>query len=188
MSYLVLVVPEDPTHNGDILEPLVRRMLAECGKANAKVQVLTNPKVRGYEHARQKLPEILDRYSHFDLILFLVDADGKDRSDGFRVLESDALSRGNVLICCAAEQEIEIWLLAGHLEKIDIPWKSVRRDVSVKENVFQPFLDRYGDRRRYGGGRDLLTKEAMANYDQVLQRCPELERLQERITEFLRRS
>ena len=70
MSYQVLVIPEDPTHNGDILEPLIGRMLAECGKPKAKVLVLANPEVQGYEHARQKLPEILDRYRHFDLPCF----------------------------------------------------------------------------------------------------------------------
>ena len=70
MSYQVLVIPEDPTHNGDIMEPLIGRMLAECGKPKARILVLTNPRVQGYEHARQKLPEVLDRYRHFDLALF----------------------------------------------------------------------------------------------------------------------
>jgi hypothetical protein len=125
-------------------------MLAQCGKPNARVLVLTNPKVQGYEHARQKLPEIVERYRHFDLILFLVDADGKDKATVFQALESNAASNGSALFCAAAEQEVEVWLLAGQ----------VRRDISVKENVFEPFLSKYGDRRRYGGGRDLLMREA----------------------------
>jgi hypothetical protein len=186
VSYSVLVVPEDPTHNGDILEPLIVRMLAQCGKPNARVLVLTNPKVQGYEHARQKLPEILERYRHFDLILFLVDADGKDKAAVFEALESKAASNGLPLFCAAAEQEVEVWLLAGHAEKLEIPWGEVRRDISVKENVFEPFLSKYGDRRRYGGGRDLLMREAVEKYDQILQRCPELQRLQGRITQLLR--
>jgi hypothetical protein len=62
-------------------------MLAECGKPNARVQVLTNPRVQGYEHARLRLPEVLDRYRHFDLVLFLVDADGKNRAAAFQALE-----------------------------------------------------------------------------------------------------
>jgi hypothetical protein len=94
VSYKVLVVPEDPTHNGDILEPLITRMMAECGKPNAQVLVLTNPKVQGYEHARQRLPGILERYRHFDLCLFMVDSDGKDKSPAFRILEADAESSG----------------------------------------------------------------------------------------------
>jgi hypothetical protein len=181
------VIPEDPTHNGDILEPLIGRMLAECGKPNAKVLVLTNPKVQGYEHARQKLPEILDRYRHFDLALFLADADGKDRTAAFEAIESKAESKGSVLICAAAIQEVEVWLLAGHAEKLRTPWQDVRRDTSVKENIFDPFLSEHGDERRYGRGRDLLMRHALARYDQILQRCPELQRLQERITAHLSR-
>jgi len=187
VSYQVLVIPEDPTHNGDILEPLIGRMLSECGKPKAKVLVLTNPKVQGYEHARQQLPEILDRYRHFDLALFLVDADGKDRTAAFEALESKAESNGSVLICAAAVQEVEVWLLAGHADKLGTPWQDVRRDTSVKENIFDRFLSEHGDGRRYGGGRDLLMKQGLARYGQILQRCPELQRLQKRIIEHVSR-
>lgn len=145
------------------------------------------PKVQGYQHARQKLPEILDRYRHFDLALFLVDADGKDRTAAFEAIESKAESNGSVLICAAAVQEIEMWLLAGHAEKLGISWREVRRDTSVKENVFEPFLSEHGDGRRYGGGRDLLMKQGLVRYAQVLQRCPELRRLQKRIIAHLAR-
>jgi hypothetical protein len=175
------VIPEDPTHNGDIVEPLIGRMLAECGKPKARILVLTNPRVQGYEHARQKLPEVLDRYRHFDLALFLVDADGKDRTPAFNTLEAKAEANGGTLICAATEQEVEVWLLAGHPEKLNTPWRKVREDVSVKENVFEPFLSQYGDPRRYGGGRDLLMKQGLARYEQILQRCPELQSLQNRI-------
>jgi len=52
-----------------------------------------------------------------------------------------------------------VWLLAGRVEKLDTPWREVREDVSVKENIFERFLSQYGDPRRYGGGRDLLMKQ-----------------------------
>ena len=186
MSYLVLVVPEDPTHNGDILEPLCARILEDCGSPNAKILVLTNPRVRGYEHAKDKLPEILDRYRHFDLALFLVDADGHDRSGTFQETEARARASGSKLICAAAVQEVEVWLLAGHVDRINLPWNEVRADVSVKENVFQPFLaHQYGDARRYGGGCDLRMKEAIVNYRRILNRCPELQVLRDRIAEYI---
>ncbi len=35
MSFRVLVIPEDPTYNGYILQPIVERMLGELGKPNA---------------------------------------------------------------------------------------------------------------------------------------------------------
>ena len=41
VSFQVLVIPEDPTYNGYILQPIVERMLAELGKPNAHVKILT---------------------------------------------------------------------------------------------------------------------------------------------------
>lgn len=185
MSYRVLVIPEDPTHNGYILRPLVSCMLAECGKEKAKVQVLTNPKAAGYEHAKRLIrDEILERYAHFDLLLFLPDADGKDRTAEFADLEQEANSRAVRLICCAAVEEIETWLLAGHLDKLGLRWTELRGNVSVKESIFAAFLERYGDSRRPGGGRDVLIVETLRHYDALLGRCPELKTLHERILRF----
>jgi hypothetical protein len=139
LSFQVLVVPEDPTHNGDILNPLISRMMTECGKPNAKVVVLTDPKVQGYNHARQQLPDIIDRYRHFDLILFLVDADGKDRSAVFREMEKASTPNSPPLFCAAAVQEVEVWLLAGHTQKLDRPWETCEATFRSKKTSFGPF-------------------------------------------------
>lgn len=40
MSFNVLIIPEDPTNNGYILKPLIKKMMRECGKQNAQVQNL----------------------------------------------------------------------------------------------------------------------------------------------------
>ena len=113
MSCNVLIIPEDPKYNGAILNPLVCRILKECGKANANVSVLVNPKVAGFDHACGRMAEIVDMYRRFDLLLFLVDADGMDRSGRLAHLESEAAKVGVNLICCAAKEEVEVWLLAG---------------------------------------------------------------------------
>ncbi|HBL28842.1 MAG TPA: hypothetical protein DD490_18565 [Acidobacteria bacterium] len=182
MSFNVLVVPEDPLNNGYILKPLVTRLLAECGKANAKVEVLTNPRAQGYEHAKELLRgALLERYRHKDLLLFLVDADGRDRRSEFQRLEEDAAAQGVRLLCCAAVQEVEVWLLAGHRQKLGRSWLEVRAEVSVKERDFEPFLKSHGDSRRAGGGRDLLMKETLASYGALLQLCPELAELERRL-------
>lgn len=186
MSCKVLVIPEDPTYNGAILRPLVNRILEECGKANAKAIMLPNPKVGGFTHACGLMPEIVREYSHFDLLLFLPDADGKDRSGRFAHLESEAATHGVNLICCAAKEEIEVWLLAGHVAKLDRPWQEVRDDVSVKENVFAPFLREHGDSHKADEGRKSLMKETLTNYQGLLKRCPELAVLQDRICRALR--
>jgi hypothetical protein len=184
LSCRVLIVPEDPTNDQHILRPLVARLLRECGKANAKVEVLRNPAVSGFEDACGKLPEIRRAFAHFDLLVFLPDADGKhqSRADKFTQLEAD---QGPKLICCAAVEEVEAWLLAGHTAKLNQPWPTVRADVSVKENFFLPFLEEHGDSRYPGGGREELMQQTLANLRGLLERCPELARLQERICEAL---
>jgi hypothetical protein len=182
VSFKVLVVPEDPTLNGYILEPLVERILRECGKPNARIEVLRNPRAKGYDHAKRLIEEeLFDRYKHMDLFLFLQDADGKDRSAAFKSLEAKAGHAGLTLICECAVQEVEVWLLAGHTDKLEQSWHAVRADLQVKETIFQPFLKRYGDLRRAGGGRDLLMQQTLNNYGGLLARCPEIKALQERV-------
>lgn len=182
MSFKVLAVPEDPTYNGYLLKPLLERMLQEVGKPNAFVKVLDNPKVSGYDEAKRRLrDEILDRYKHFNLILFLPDADGRDRTGEFDSLAAAAQTKGVRLICCAAVQEVEVWLLAGHADRLGLDWKAVREDVHVKENVFEPFLAKFGDPRRVGGGRIELMQEALRNYRGLRDRCPELRSLEDAI-------
>lgn len=182
MSFNVLVVPEDPTKNGYILKPLVTRMLAECGKGNADVEILPNPRTQGYEHAKELLrTSLLERYRHKNLLLFLVDADGRDRRAEFQRLEDEAAAKNVRLLCCAAEQEVEVWLLAGYWKRLGLSWQEVRAEVSVKERIFAPFLAANGDSRRAGGGRDLLMKETLGGYRALLQLCPELAELERRL-------
>src|SRR5262249_9564340 len=148
---------------------------------NAKIVVLADPKASGFDHAASLMSEIVERYSHFELLLFLSDADGLDRSGVFRQLETRASAKGVTLICCAAVHEVETWLLAGHVDKLNESWANIRADTSVKENVFQPFLRKFGDATRPGGGRDRLMRETLSNYAGLLRRCPELLELQRRV-------
>jgi hypothetical protein len=114
----------------------------------------------------------------------LPDCDGnhQGRADLLANLEA---THGPKLICCAAVEEVEAWLLAGHVDKLDRPWAEVRADTSVKENVFNPFLETHGNPGRPGGGREELMQQTLANLRGLLERCPELARLQEKICEAL---
>jgi hypothetical protein len=186
LSFDVLVIPEDPSNNGYILKPLVSRILTECGKASSKVTVLTNPRAKGYEHAKALLrSQLFERYRHMNLLLFLPDADGKDRSAEFRTLEEEASRRGVRLLCCAAKQEVEVWPLAGYRHRLGVRWQEVRSDTSVKENVFHPFLAANGNPKAPGGGRDVLMGQTLNRYSALLQLCPELAILEQRIREIL---
>jgi len=137
---------------------------------------------RGYEHAKALLRGALfERYRHKDLILFLVDADGKDRRGEFEALEREAADRGVRLLCCAAKEEVEVWLLAGHREKLGAGWQEIRAEVSVKERFFESFLRENGNQKAAGGGREELMKETLGNYGALLRLCPELAELERRI-------
>jgi hypothetical protein len=149
---------------------------------------MERPKVQGYEHAKGLIlaDETLTLYGHWNLWLFLPDADGMDRRDEFGSLEKAARQKGVTLFCCAAVQEVEVWLLAGHSHRLPIRWSDVRQDISVKENVFAAFLEEYGDERRIDEGREHLMEEALGKYGGLLKRCPELKELDQRIRDALR--
>ena len=179
MSFRVLVVPEDPTHNGYILKPLVERVLSECGKPNARVHVLTNPKLDGYDDAVKAIKgELRDRYGFYDLWVFVPDA---DRAAGLKALEADTAMAGIRLICCAAQPELECWLLAGFRSKLTQPWTAVRAHPTLKEDIFAPFLKRFGDPSAAGGGREKLMRQVLQNFRGLTEVCPELGELTERL-------
>jgi hypothetical protein len=189
MSWNVLVVPEDPTYNGYLLRPLCKRLLREAGRPNANIVVLAEPRVQGFAHAKKLLADQIPRnWWHFELILFVSDADGlaEIRKDEFRHLVelAERRMRPVKLICCAAEQELETWLLSGHPEKLrELGWRwpEIHAEVSVKERFFQPFLVRYGDPASPSQGRERLMQEALVNYTGIKQRCPELQELEDRV-------
>ena len=100
MSVRVLVIPEDPTLNGYILKPLVEMLLAEAGKPAARVTVLTNPRVRGYDEAVKVVRrELASRYGFMDLWLFFPDAD-RASDAAMRDLERSLRAEDIPLLCC----------------------------------------------------------------------------------------
>lgn len=185
MSCKVLVIPEDPALNGYILRPLVQRVLAEVGRPNARIQILTNPRLRGYEDAVAVLRnELVKRYSFFDLWVFVPDAD-RAQEGVLRVLEASMKSKGVALVCCPAQPELEAWLIAGHLNRVALPWDEIRNHPRLKEEVMEPFLAQHGDPRAAGQGRQRLMLRTLEAYRGLKQRCPEIENLETRIRVIL---
>lgn len=186
MSYRVLVIPEDPTYNGYILRPLVEAILAEAGRPKAKVQVLTNPRMTGYDHAKEAIScRLIDSYAHWDLWIFMPDAD-RAGTEAMALLEQDLQTKGITLLCCPAQPEVEIYACAAFRSEIPAGWDAARRDARMKKDVFEPILRTYGDPRRPGGGRDLLIEKSLRNLPLLFQLCPELATLRDRITASLR--
>ena len=186
MSFNVLVIPEDPEQNGHILKPLVRAIMRDSGRPAAKVQLLTKPRTRGYDHAvkviRGELPEA---YGFMDLWLFFPDAD-RAKADAMRRLETDLEEQEVSLFCCPAKPEVEIYACAAFRDDLGRTWEDARAHPRLKEDVFQPLLAKHGGPRRPGGGRGLMIEESLRNLPRLLRICPELQELRDRIAGHLR--
>jgi hypothetical protein len=185
MSFKVLVIPEDPTHNGYILKPLVEAILADAGKPSAKVTVLANPRLEGYDHAVTAIREDLPKsYGFWDLWIFIPDAD-RAKSDAMAALERELAAQRIKLLCCPAQPEVEIYACVAYRDEIAGGWKAAREDTRFKEDIFVPLLEERGDARRAGGGRDLMIAESLTNRQALYQLCPELKILRDRIVASL---
>jgi len=185
VSFKVLVIPEDPTHNGYILKPLVQALVADAGKLRAAVTVLTNPSLGGYDHALRAVKgELTERYGFWDLWLFMPDADRASQA-AMLALEAELAARQVCLLCCPAEPEVEIYACAAYRETMPGGWAQARLHPRFKEVLFDPLLALHGDARRAGGGRDRMMVESLKNYSLLLQLCPELRTLRNRIAKLV---
>ena len=181
----VLVIPEDETYNGYILRPLVKAVIADAGRRAAKVETPGQPRIRGYSHAMAVIREELSvLYRFYDLWLFFPDAD-RATSDAMRALETDLQAQGISLFCCPAQPEVEIYACAAFRKEIKGAWDDARTNPRMKEEIFQPVLDRHGDPRRASGGRDLMIGESLKNLPFLYRLCPELRTLRDRIARLL---
>lgn len=181
MSVRVLVIPEDPTHNGYILKPMVEMVLADVGKPSAKVDLLTSPRLTGYDAAVRAIRnDLASKYRFMDLWLFLPDAD-RATLPSMQQLEEHLASQDVKLLCCPAKPEVEIYACAGYRDEIELPWNEVRTHPQMKEAIFDPLLRKHGDSRRPGGGRKLMTQRSLANRQRFYSSCPEVAELRDRI-------
>ena len=186
MSFKVLVIPEDPEQNGHILKPLVRAIMRDSGRPAAKVQLLTKPRTRGYDHAVKVIRgELLGVYDFMDLWLFFPDAD-RANADAMRRLEADLEKQKVPLFCCPAQPEVEIYACAAFRGDLGRTWEDARAHPRLKEDVFQPLLAKHGDPRRPGRSRGLMIEASLRNLPLLLRLCPELQVLRDRIAGHLR--
>ena len=185
MSFSVLVIPEDPQQNGYLLKPLVRAIMRDVGRPNAKVNLLTQPRVRGYAQAVKTIrTELYPSYRFMDLWLFFPDSD-RAGADAMRDVETHVAANGVKLFCCAARPELEIYACAAFRSEISESWEETRSHPRLKEEVFDPLLSRYGDPRQPGAGRGLMINESLGNLPLLFDLCPELRCLRDRIVGHL---
>lgn len=193
MSLRVLVIGEDPTYNGAILQPVTERLLSECGRPKAVVTVLSHAGSRGYEAVSKQLKggEMDLKYGHYDLWLYIPDAD-KAAEEAVSALTKYMGQRAPAVkarfLCIAAAPELETWALAGYTSRLKVSWSKVQNHPKLKEEVFEPLARELGWAGFPGGGRVQMIKQALSNWRGLLERCPELKTLQDRIANFLQTS
>lgn len=180
----VLIIPEDPTLDQYILKPVVTRLFSDLGRS-ARIDVLSNPRLRGVSQAlnRETLAAIAATFRMIDLFLVLVDRDGDLERAGVAQAREDEQT-GRLFVCLAIE-EVEVWMLALHRDTLGAPWTEVRSEIHPKERFAQPFLATQAPKLGAGGGRAWAMRELGANWKGLLQVCPELQELRERIRGWL---
>lgn len=179
MSLNILVIPEDFRKDEHLLQPILDRMLAECGKT-ARVRVCRDPLLGGVHEALkwERIREILDRYRGMvTLFLLIVDRDGqKRRRESLDRLEREAshfLGNGRWLLAENAWEEVEVWALAGMKLPSGWNWHDVRAMVNVKETYFREYVEARGLHIEPFEGRQVIGREAARNYSRIRQLCPE---------------
>ena len=175
----VMVIPEDFRQDQFLLKPLFASLFQKRFKlARSKIQVCQDPNLGGVGEALkvERIQEIVDRYkSMVDVFILCIDRDGEaSRRQVLDGIEKQVQATGMFwFLAEAAWEEIETWTLAG----LDLPagwrWQEIRKEISVKENYFEPLVERRGLTASPGRGRRPLGREAALRIDRILQLCPE---------------
>jgi hypothetical protein len=176
----VLVIPEDQVHDQYILRPVIETLFADLG-VPAKVQVLPEPRLRGYTQALNPnvIRTIVDDNPMEDLFLLVVDRDC-DRNGAVAKSQSIQHAHADKLIACLAIQEVEVWLLALYAERLDCSWSEIRVHCDPKERWAEPLLRDLGTQGP-GAGRVRAMRALKGQWRGLRTRCPELTELQDAI-------
>lgn len=181
----VLIVPEDPTYDQYVLKPIVERIFSDLARP-ARIEVLHNPRLTSVDQALDSivLADVVDKYRMIDLFLVLVDRDGDAVGRPARAQAREATHRGRLFVCLAIE-EVEVWMLAIHRDRLVTPWSEVRAEPHPKERFADPFLNEHAPRLGPGGGRKWAMRGLGSKWQGVLEVCPELADLRQRIASWL---
>jgi hypothetical protein len=183
----ILVVPEDPMLDQYILKPVVERLFADLG-LSARVNVLWNPRLRSVDEALNPsvVRDIVETYSMIDLFLLIVDRDADEhRAQRARMREAEHPGR---LLACLAVEELEVWMLALHRERLPASWEEIRGERDPKERFAHPFLAAHAPKLDAGQGRKWAMRDLGTRWKGLLAVCPELADLKNRIAGALGRA
>lgn len=179
----VLVVPEDQAVDQYIVKPVVEALFQDLG-VRARVDVLREPRLRGASTALAPamIARIVEENPMEDLFLLVVDR-GCDREGNEAKAAARQAEHEGKLIACLAHQEIEVWMLALHDERVAAPWAEVRAECDPKERFAEPLLRALG-RDGPGAGRKKAMRALSGNWRSLRSKCPELKGLQDAVRAF----
>ncbi|WP_224240633.1 hypothetical protein [Hyalangium gracile] len=177
----VLIIPEDPTLDAHILQPIVERLFEDIGR-KARIEVLQDPHLNGIDQALNPdmVRRIVDENPMVDLFLLMVDRDCNRFQNEAKVTAREQEHSGRLLACVAIE-EVEVWMLALHRESLGERWNAIRSDCDPKERYAEPFLREQGWLSQVGKGRKRAMRGLSAQWKSLLTVCPELTTLRERL-------
>lgn len=177
----VLIIPEDPTNDSFIIKPVIEAVFADLGR-RARIDMLRDPQLRGTNDAldRAMVARIIDENPMEDLFLLVVDRDCNRNGTETKAAARAAAHAGK-LLACVAKQEVEVWMLALHADKIVESFREVRDECDPKERFAEPLLDRLGVRGGPGAGRKAARRPLAGNMRSLLSRCDELADLRAQI-------
>ncbi|MCI0693828.1 hypothetical protein L0337_17700 [candidate division KSB1 bacterium] len=182
-----MVIPEDPDLDRYILKPVIKAVFNDLNRI-ARVEVLPNPRLRGVDQALDpaQLNSIINSYPQEDLFLLLIDRDcDQNRINRVNSRESEVMSRGKALIGCLAIEEVEMWALAIYQGELPARWQEMRQECDPKEAYFHPLVEQLGLQNNVGRGRKHIMKSLSGQYSRLLQLCPEIAELRDRIRQKL---
>lgn len=185
----VLVIPEDPTLDQYILEPVVERIFREL-KRPARVDILRDPHLRGIQQAldRQVITGIIADNPMIDLFLLIVDRDCDRFGNEAKARGCQACHDGKLIVTCARE-EVEVWMMALH--RGDLPnivgarWADIQAHCDPKEQYAEPFLAAKGWNGSVGRGRKRAMRNLGQGFRGLLDVCPEIAALMQSISTWL---
>ncbi len=180
----VLIIPEDQESDRYILKPVVESLFADLA-VRARIDVLPEPRLRGADQAldRTLLQEIIDGNPMIDLFLLIVDRDCDRMKHAARVSARTSEHPGR-LLACLAWQELEVWMLALHKEKLRVPFSTIRQHCDPKEAFAEPLLEQLGTDGP-GGGRKRAMSALKGNWRSLRSLCGELKELQAQVADWL---
>jgi hypothetical protein len=192
MSIKVSLACEDHTLDQYVVRPVIKALLTNLGRPNARIHVITNPRIRGFENLKAQACSILETYGPISaLVIFVIDADGQDGLDGRPDRKQQFLNSLSVCpnndkaLVVVARQELEVWALWGSRSRIDVQWADVVQERDPKERFFDSLVTSL-DRKVPGYGRQrLIAASLRGGWPSLCSGCPEIRQLEHEVREKL---